>query len=105
MLPLPSKITAVFAFGSSELRSPPHVDPSEFAWLREIVRAKKPASRDVKYCSEAPWRDGTTDAAIIDPVVILDEEGREKAAEAAEDEDNAAGFDTEALRDRGVRVD
>jgi len=105
-----TQVAAAFTFGSSELRPPPHVDPSVFAWLRVYARAKKPAERDVKYWqgakapdgSEAPWRDGTTDAAITDPHVIAEEEVRK---EAAENEDKAAGFDFESLRARGVRVD
>ena len=95
-------MTPGFTFSASELRRPPTVEPLVFAWLRGIVGAKQPASRDVKYWagakapdgSEAPWRNGTTDAALTDPEVISEEEGRKAWAEA---EDRAAGFDAEAL--------
>lgn len=71
--------------------------------LRQIARDKKPASEDVKFWGGAaqPWRNGTTDEAILDPNVIIREECHKKRAES---EDLGANECADSLRCRGVTV-
>ena len=89
--------------GATIIDRPTNIDPSVFAELLPIARAKQPAKEDAQYWGgdPMPWRDGSN-KPITDPAVVAREAARKAAAEG---EDAALGWDAEALRGRGVRVD
>ena len=97
-----------FATERISLAAVGHIDARCFDVLAVHAMDKSPAERDFKYWggAEEPWRDGTTDAAITDPLVIAREEVAKRCAEA---EDAARCSTVEAhgamLHGLALRVD
>ena len=102
-------------FDARSLERPSHLPSGLFDALVSIVcrdggrgNRKVPAECDVTYLDGAaePWRNGTTNEAITDPVVIDREQVRKAEVEA---EDNhiypSTEAHVEALHARGVRAD
>lgn len=86
------------------LRRPISFDSIDLSSLASLATAKKSALNDVKYWGgdPLPWRNGTTDQPIDNPAVIDAEEACKKLAEA---DDEIAGWNSEMLRARGIRID